>query len=130
MPSSTSARLRATPGQGAQGDARDGAEQRHQDGLPADDGPHLPSRASDGAQQPELARPLDDREDQRVHDAEHGDDNGEEEQRRHDAEQLVDRVLSLLGDVFGAVDSDVRVVGEGRFDVGLALRQGPRRGRC
>ena len=52
--------------------------------------------AADRPQQPELAGALDDRQHQRVDDAEDGHDHRQQQQRGDDAEQLVDGVLGLL----------------------------------
>ena len=63
-------------------DAERRADQRGDDALVPDHPPHLPAGHADRPQHPELARPLEDREDERVDDAEQADDHGQAEQRR------------------------------------------------
>ena len=72
------------------GDAHEGAEEGDDHRLPADHPAGLESGHPHGAKQPDLPGPLDDRQRQRVGDAEDGDDDGQEQQADYQAEQLVD----------------------------------------
>ena len=71
------------------GDPERAADQRRDHGLVADHPPHLTARHPDRAQHPELARPLEDGQDERVHDPEQADDD---RQREQDVEEVQDRV--------------------------------------
>jgi len=61
----------------AERDPERGADQRRDDALVADHAPHLALRHADGAQHPQLARPLEHCQHERVHDAEEADDHRE-----------------------------------------------------
>ena len=65
------------------------ADQRRDDALVADHPPHLAAAHPDRPQHPELARALEHREGQRVHDAEQRDDHGQAEEDVEDPEDLV-----------------------------------------
>ena len=65
------------------------ADQRGDHALVPDHAPHLPPGHADRAQHPELARALEHRQHERVHDPEQADDDREREQ---DVEQVQDRV--------------------------------------
>ena len=92
---------RALQGEGegqAEHDPEHGTEQGDRHGLQPQHGAQLAAAEPDGPQQPDLAHPLDDRQGQRVDDAEHRDDDREAEQRVDDEEQLVDRLALLRGE--------------------------------
>src|SRR5205823_5343758 len=74
-----------------EGDAERAADERSDHALVADHAPHLPPRHPDGSQHAELARPLEHREHERVHDAEEADDDGEREQHVEHVEDRVQR---------------------------------------
>ena len=71
-------------------DADDGAEDGQDHRLGADHRPDLAPLHADGAQQPDLVGALEDRQHQRVDDADEGDDHGQGQQRVDQAQQLVD----------------------------------------
>ena len=71
-------------------DADDGAEDGQDHRLRADHGADLAPLHAHRAQQPDLVGALEDREHERVHDPDQGDDHGQAEQRVDQAEQLVD----------------------------------------
>ena len=77
MPSSESARVVSDGEEEADRHPERRADQRRDDALVADHPPHLAPRHADRAEHPELARPLEDRQDERVDDAEEADDHGE-----------------------------------------------------
>ena len=64
----------------------DAADQRRDHALVADHPPHLAPRHPDRAQHPELARPLEHGQHERVDDPEQADDDGEREQHVEDVE--------------------------------------------
>ena len=72
-------------------DAERAADQRRDHALVTDHAADLPPRHPDRAQHPELARPLEHRQDERVHDAEQADDDGEREQHVEHVEDRVQR---------------------------------------
>ena len=76
--------------------ADDGADDRAQEGvdhrLVADHAPHLAARCADRAQHPELPRALEDRQRQRVHDAEDRDDHRQAQQDVDERHELVELV--------------------------------------
>ena len=72
-------------------DADRRADERRDDALVSDHAPHLATRHADGAKHPDLAGPLEDRQDERVHDPEEADDHGEREQDVEDVQDLLER---------------------------------------
>ena len=80
----------------AERDAEHGPEHGDHHGLEGDHQAQLAAAEPDRAQQPDLAGALDDRQRQRVHDAEHRDHQRQPEQGVDHQHQLVDR-RPLLG---------------------------------
>ena len=74
----------------AEGEAADRAEHGHDHRLPAQRRAQLRPGLADGPQQPELPRPLVDRQRQRVADAHQGDQHGDAEQAVDHEQHLVD----------------------------------------
>ena len=70
-------------------DPEDAADERRDHALVADHPPHLPARHPDRAQHPDLARPLEHRQHERVDDPEQADDHGQREQHVEDVEDRV-----------------------------------------
>ena len=62
------------------------ADQRRDHALVTDHPPHLPAGHPDRAQHPDLTRPLEDRQDERVHDPEEADEDREREQDVEDVQ--------------------------------------------
>ena len=84
------------------------ADQRGDDALVADHPPRLPAGEPDRAQHPDLARPLEHGEHQRVHDPEQADDDRQREQHVEDVQDrvqardlVVDELLPGLDLAFG-----------------------------
>ena len=69
-------------------DPERGADQGRDDALVPDHPAHLPPRHADRTQHSELSRSLEDREDERVDDAEQAYDHGQPEQRVQDLQRL------------------------------------------
>ena len=67
-------------------------QQRHDHRLVAHHGSHLRARHAECAQEPELPRPFEHRESERVHDADEADQHGEHEDHRYQVDDLVDLV--------------------------------------
>ena len=84
---------------------------------------HLPARHPHHPEQPELTGALVDREEQRVHDPEDGDDLGEHEQADQHRDVLVDGVLLLGLEALAGAEVDV---GEVVAQVALHLPAGLR----
>ena len=76
--------------------ADQGADHRRDQRLVADHPADLRLRGADRAQHPDLARPLVDRQDEGVDDAEEADDHRQRQQHVDQRQQLVDPVLLLL----------------------------------
>ena len=98
------------------------SDQRGDDALVPHHPPHLPPRHADCPQHPELARPLEDRQHERVDHAEHADDDGEGKQ---DVEQEQELVELLVLEVIHA--SRVCTFASGKL--GNRLLEAGRRGR-
>lgn len=77
----------------------------------------LAAAEPDGAEQPDLAGPLDHRQRQGVDDAEDGDDDGQAEQGVDEVEHLVDLAALLVGELALVFDRDDRQVGERPVEV-------------
>ena len=75
---------------GPDDDADERPEDREDDRFGPDHGPDLAAPHADGAQQADLVGALEDREHERVHDADEGDEDGERQQDVDEPEQLVD----------------------------------------
>ena len=97
----------------------------HRDGhrLQPDHRPELTPAHPDGAQQPDLPGPFDDRQGQGVDDAEDRDDHRQPEQRVDDAEQLIDRCPLVRGEGVLVLDRDGRQIGQDALDPGLDSRR-------
>ena len=74
----------------ADGDPERRADEGGDDALLPDHPPHLAAGHADRPQHPQLARALEDREHERVDDAEQAHDHGQPEQRVEDLERLVE----------------------------------------
>ena len=92
----------------ADGDADDGAEEGHDRRLPPDHPPGLAARHADRTQQAELPGALEDRQRQRVADAEHGDHHGEQQQDVDGDEDLVELRLLAGQELAAILDVDLR----------------------
>ena len=90
-PWSRTAYIIATPKQTPSTTPEHGPQHRHHHRLQGDHQPQLTAAQADGAQQADLAGALDDRQRERVHDAEHGDHQRQAEQGVDHQHQLVDR---------------------------------------
>ena len=72
------------------------ADQRGDDALVADHAARLAPRHPDRTQHPELARPLEDRQRERVHHPEEADDDREREQDVEQQQELLDLLILLV----------------------------------
>ena len=88
------------------------ADHRGDDALVADHLPHLSLGCADGTQQPELARALVDRKEERVRDPEQGDHDAHREQRVEQVDELVELAADRLGIVGLRLDGRGRNVRE------------------
>ena len=90
-PRSLSAKVVSQANSDADRGAEHAADERGDDALVADDhAPHLAGGRADGAQHPELARALVDRQEQAVGDPEHRDHDAHGQQRVEQVDDLVD----------------------------------------
>ena len=85
------------------------ADQSGDDALLPDHPAHLPAGHADGPQHAELARSLEHREDERVHDAEEADDHRQAEQPVEDVQSEVDVLRLCLLELVCRLDLRVRV---------------------
>src|SRR5919197_5278226 len=83
-------------------------DQRRDHALVPDHPPDLAARHPDRPQHPELARPLEDREHERVHHPEQAHDHGQGQQHVEELEQLVDAVRAIRHPVVTRPELDVR----------------------
>ena len=79
----------------ADGDPERGADQRGDDALVPDHPPDLPAGHADRPQHPELAGALEDRQHERVDDAEQAHDHRQAEQHVEDLQELRDLLVRL-----------------------------------
>ena len=86
----------------------DTSDQGRDDALVANHPSHLPAGHAHGPQHSQLARPLEDGQDQRVHHAEETDDHGETEQTIEDVKDEVDVVFLRLLELRRRLDPRVR----------------------
>ena len=76
-------------------DSQGGADQRRDDALVPDHSPRLSPRHADRTEHPQLARPLEDGQHERVHDPEQADDHRQREQHVEQADDVVERLLEV-----------------------------------
>ena len=100
------------------------AEHRDDHRLPPDHRANLPALHAHRAEEPDLSGPLVDRQGEGVHDADEGDEDGQEQQRADQPEELVDLVRLALSELGLVLELNVRErLGHPRRS-GLRLRLG------
>ena len=102
-------------------------DHRGDDALVADHLPHLSLRCADGTQQSELARPLVDREEERVRDPEQGDHDAHRKQRVEQVHELVELTADRVGILGLRLDRRGRECPRVRRSGAASRRQRPRR---
>ena len=92
------------------------ADQRRDHALVPDHPPRLPPRHPDRAQHPQLPRPLEDGQRERVHHPEEADDHGEREQDVEQQQELLDLLILLVDPLLARLDARVREALERALD--------------
>ena len=97
-------------------DPERGADQRRDHALVPDHPAHLPPRHADRAQHPELARPLEDGEHERVDDPEEADEDRQREQHVEDVQDALERRDLVVDELVAGLRLGVREVLQRRLE--------------